>query len=527
MTASWQLLIWSARRAAGTPATTSRSRPSRAGWGTPPAGARRCRLVASPASPPAATRCSWYRCPVGRRSASTDETSRSPGGPTCSPAHRLRLPAAGHRRDDRVGATAGGSPCAAPATDAALPSRAGRPPTCRSSCAGPGSPAGWSATSRPPMPSSAGAIIACEVITPGGNWSRYPAHKHDEASGDRVGARGDLLLRDRRRPGRTSPGSGFHRTTSSPGRRDRRTASRCTTGHRAGAVRLARAVRRRARARHVLPERHGRARAEERAWLITDHPDQAWVRDTWADQADRPPTDAERTADERDGAARRSPRRPCGSWRRSTPSATASSSGCSPAASASSATATWPGWARRCCRPSSTEPDALPYVLGRNEQAMVHTAVAYARMKDRLQTYAVSTSVGPGRDQHGHRCRAGHHQPAAGAAAARRHVRRPQRLAAAPGARAARTPATSPSTTRSGRSRSTSTGSGVPSSCPPRCSRRCGCSPTRPRPARSRSASRRTCRPRRTTGRSSCSPSGSGTSPGRCRRPRCSRRPPS
>ena len=42
------------------------------------------------------------------------------------------------------------------------------------------------------------------------------------------------------------------------------------------------------------------------------------------------------------------------------------------------------------------EPDTLPYILGRNEQAMVHTAVAYARMKNRLQTYAVSSSVGPG-----------------------------------------------------------------------------------------------------------------------------------
>jgi 3D-(3,5/4)-trihydroxycyclohexane-1,2-dione acylhydrolase (decyclizing) len=42
------------------------------------------------------------------------------------------------------------------------------------------------------------------------------------------------------------------------------------------------------------------------------------------------------------------------------------------------------------------EPDSLRYILGRNEQAMVHTAVAYARMKNRLQTYAVSTSVGPG-----------------------------------------------------------------------------------------------------------------------------------
>ncbi len=38
----------------------------------------------------------------------------------------------------------------------------------------------------------------------------------------------------------------------------------------------------------------------------------------------------------------------------------------------------------------------LPYVLARNEQAMVHTAVAYARQKDRLQTWACSASVGPG-----------------------------------------------------------------------------------------------------------------------------------
>jgi len=43
-----------------------------------------------------------------------------------------------------------------------------------------------------------------------------------------------------------------------------------------------------------------------------------------------------------------------------------------------------------------TEPATLPYVLGRNEQALVHVASAFARMKDRLQTWAVSTSVGPG-----------------------------------------------------------------------------------------------------------------------------------
>lgn len=38
----------------------------------------------------------------------------------------------------------------------------------------------------------------------------------------------------------------------------------------------------------------------------------------------------------------------------------------------------------------------LRYVLGRNEQAMVHSAVGYARQCDRLQTWAVTASIGPG-----------------------------------------------------------------------------------------------------------------------------------
>ena len=44
---------------------------------------------------------------------------------------------------------------------------------------------------------------------------------------------------------------------------------------------------------------------------------------------------------------------------------------------------------------SATGDDRLPYVLARNEQAMVHTAVGYARQKDRLQTWASTASVGP------------------------------------------------------------------------------------------------------------------------------------
>ncbi|MCX4236522.1 3D-(3,5/4)-trihydroxycyclohexane-1,2-dione acylhydrolase (decyclizing) [Streptomyces sp. NPDC020707] len=40
--------------------------------------------------------------------------------------------------------------------------------------------------------------------------------------------------------------------------------------------------------------------------------------------------------------------------------------------------------------------DAMPYHQGRNEQAMVHAAVGYARQSNRLSAQAVTTSVGPG-----------------------------------------------------------------------------------------------------------------------------------
>jgi len=41
-------------------------------------------------------------------------------------------------------------------------------------------------------------------------------------------------------------------------------------------------------------------------------------------------------------------------------------------------------------------PGTLPYRQGRNEQAMVHAAAAFARMRNRLSTLACTTSVGPG-----------------------------------------------------------------------------------------------------------------------------------
>ncbi|MDH2428842.1 3D-(3,5/4)-trihydroxycyclohexane-1,2-dione acylhydrolase (decyclizing) [Sphaerisporangium sp. TRM90804] len=40
--------------------------------------------------------------------------------------------------------------------------------------------------------------------------------------------------------------------------------------------------------------------------------------------------------------------------------------------------------------------DPLPYYLARNEQAMVHTAAGFAKTRNRLSTFACTTSIGPG-----------------------------------------------------------------------------------------------------------------------------------
>ena len=41
-------------------------------------------------------------------------------------------------------------------------------------------------------------------------------------------------------------------------------------------------------------------------------------------------------------------------------------------------------------------PDDLRYYQARNEQGMVHAACGYAKMRDRLATFACTTSIGPG-----------------------------------------------------------------------------------------------------------------------------------
>ena len=124
----------------------------------------------------------------------------------------------------------------------------------------------------------ADSLIACEVITPGGNWSSYPAHKHDEAGAHESELEEIYYFEIADGPG-GQPGFGFHRTSSSD----------------AGEIEVLVEVRDGDTA--LVPFGwHGPCVAApgfdmyylnvmagpgERAWLISDHPEQTWVRSTW------------------------------------------------------------------------------------------------------------------------------------------------------------------------------------------------------------------------------------------------------
>lgn len=131
-----------------------------------------------------------------------------------------------------------------------------------------------------------GSLIACEVVTPGGNWSSYPAHKHDQAGAHESELEEIYYFEIADGPA-GEPGFGYHRTSSSP----------------RGQIEVLAEVRDRDTA--LVPYGwHGPCTAapgfdmyylnvmagpgEERAWLISDHPEQAWVRGTWEHEATDP-----------------------------------------------------------------------------------------------------------------------------------------------------------------------------------------------------------------------------------------------
>ncbi|MFF0060927.1 5-deoxy-glucuronate isomerase [Streptomyces sp. NPDC005279] len=122
-------------------------------------------------------------------------------------------------------------------------------------------------------------LIAVEVLTPGGNWSSYPPHKHDE---HRPGVESELeeiyyFEIDR-------GGMGYHRVSPSrPGGTD--ILAEVRTGD---AVLIpdgwhGPSIAAPGRDMYYLNVMAGPGSTRE--WLIRDHPDHGWIRDTWPEQA--------------------------------------------------------------------------------------------------------------------------------------------------------------------------------------------------------------------------------------------------
>ena len=124
-------------------------------------------------------------------------------------------------------------------------------------------------------------LLACEVLTPGGNWSSYPPHKHDEHNEvERILE--EIYYYDVRPGLNGSPGMALQRIYPSGHEIDV-----CAEVH----------------SRDVVTMPHGyhgpsvaapgydlyylnvmAGPAEDSTWLMTDDPAYTWIRDTWASQ---------------------------------------------------------------------------------------------------------------------------------------------------------------------------------------------------------------------------------------------------
>ena len=104
-------------------------------------------------------------------------------------------------------------------------------------------------------------------------------------------------------------------------------------------------------------------------------------------------------------------------------------------------------------------PAVLPFYVPRNEQAMVHTAAAFAKASARLRTLACTTSIGPGATNMLTGAAAATINRLPVLLAAGRHLRHATSRSGAAAAGVAAARATSRSTTASSRCRATGTGS--------------------------------------------------------------------
>ncbi len=134
------------------------------------------------------------------------------------------------------------------------------------------------------MPSSfdADRLIACEVLTPAGNWSSYPPHKHDETNPNETELEEIYYFEVDHGPA-GQEGSAYQRVYGTPARpidvlAEVRTGDVVIIPHGYHGPSMAAPG-------YDLYYLNVMAGPGERAWLASDDPKHAWVRATWADQA--------------------------------------------------------------------------------------------------------------------------------------------------------------------------------------------------------------------------------------------------
>jgi 5-deoxy-glucuronate isomerase len=128
----------------------------------------------------------------------------------------------------------------------------------------------------------ADSLIACEVITPGGNWSSYPAHKHDENTPIESALEEIYYFEIDSGPG-DSRGFGYHRVYGTPDHpievlEEVRSGDVVLVPHGYHGPSVA------APGYHMYYLNVMAGPGEERAWKIVDDPEHAWLRGTWEDQ---------------------------------------------------------------------------------------------------------------------------------------------------------------------------------------------------------------------------------------------------
>lgn len=143
-------------------------------------------------------------------------------------------------------------------------------------------------------------LIAVEVLTPGGNWSSYPPHKHDECLPGEESELEEVYYFEVA-AAHGSPGLAYQRVSPSgqPGERKDPSARRRTREHVYRGTDVLAEVR--TGDTVLIPDGwHGPSIAApghdlyylnvmagpgaDRQWLIRDHPDHAWIRADWPDQ---------------------------------------------------------------------------------------------------------------------------------------------------------------------------------------------------------------------------------------------------